>query len=246
VSFDSQAGTYDQAFGRSPTGRLFRFHLTERVMSETRPPARVLDVGCGTGDDAIWLAANGYSVHGVDASPGMIETAKAKAAISKSTATFASVSVQELSARCGGFDVVMSNFGALNCVPLSTWTGILPGLLAPSGRGHVVLMGRRPLPESVRRGFATSNRGEVAEVRVGSSMMRVEYPSIAAVRKALSTSASVTRTEALGCLVPGPGYQGFTERHAILVGILAMGECIVRLGPFFKGRGDHTLFEFQR
>jgi len=246
VSFDSFAAAYDHTFGLSPTGRLFRFRFAERVMSETAPPARVLDIGCGTGEDAVWLAANGYSVHGIDESPKMIEAAKAKATASGSSATFECRSARELSTEHGRFDLVISNFGALNCLPLAHWTAIVPALLTPPGRALVALMGRRPLPEGVRRGFAGSDRGAAAEVRVGATSVSVHYESIAAVTKALAPSATVTRVEAMGCLVPGPGYRAFAEHHPILVGLLAMGEAMVRMAPFFKSRGDHTLFEFRR
>jgi len=246
VSFDFFAADYDSTFGLSPSGRLFRFHLAERVMSATRPPARILDIGCGTGDDVLWLASNGYTAHGIDESPKMIEAAKAKALTSRSTATFECRSLSGMASESGRFDVVISNFGALNCVPLSTWTAVVPSLLTPKGRAHLVLMGRHPFPESLRRGFAAADRGEVAEVRIGASSVQVHYESIEAVKKALEASVTVTRVEALGCLVPGPGYRAFTESHAILVGFLAMGESVVRGAPFFKGRGDHTLFEFRR
>jgi hypothetical protein len=176
----------------------------------------------------------------------MVEAARAKARASKSTATFECGPVQDLPAEGPRFDVVISNFGALNCLPLATWVEIVPALLSPSGRGHVVLMGRRPLPEGLRRGFSASARGEVAEVRIGDSSVTVHYDSAAAVKKALATSVTVTRVEALGCLVPGPGYEAFAQDHAILVGLLAMGECALRRAPFFQGRGDHTLFEFRR
>jgi SAM-dependent methyltransferase len=246
VSFDSFAAAYDQTFGLSPTGRLFRFRLAERVMSASRPPAQVLDIGCGTGEDALWLAASGYSVHGIDDSPKMIEVARAKAESSGSSATFECRSVRELAREPERFDVVLSNFGALNCVPVETWAAITPALLTSSGRGFVVLMGRRPLPEGVRRGFAAADRGGAAQVRVGASSLTVHYESAAVVERALSTSALVTRVEALGCLVPGPGYRRFVEHHPLFVGLLAMAESMVRRAPFFKGRGDHTLFEFQR
>jgi SAM-dependent methyltransferase len=42
------------------------------------PPASVLDVGCGTGSLALRLAERGYRVTGIDFSPAMIESARAK------------------------------------------------------------------------------------------------------------------------------------------------------------------------
>jgi SAM-dependent methyltransferase len=245
VTFDSLAAAYDSSFGLSPTGRLFRFRVGERVMSEAPPPARVLDIGCGTGDDAIWLAGQGYLVHAVDESPQMIELARAKARQTGSLATFECRSLQGLAGDAARYDVVISNFGALNCVPLDTWAGIVPRLLTPSGHAFVVLIGRRPLPEGIRRGFGRADRGRVADVPVGGSSIRVHYESIAAVSRALSPTSAVDRVEALGCLVPGPGQVGFAKRRPVVVGLLAMAESLVRAKPFFKHRGDHTLFEFR-
>ncbi len=42
-------------------------------------PARVADLGCGTGTIAVLLAEHGYDVVGVDLSPQMIDRARAKA-----------------------------------------------------------------------------------------------------------------------------------------------------------------------
>ena len=39
----------------------------------------MLDVGCGTGENALYLAQNGFSVVGVDLSTRAIVAAKAKA-----------------------------------------------------------------------------------------------------------------------------------------------------------------------
>lgn len=43
------------------------------------PPARILDIGCGTGSFACDLAAKGYSVTGVDPASAMIDAAVSKA-----------------------------------------------------------------------------------------------------------------------------------------------------------------------
>ena len=42
------------------------------------PPGRILDAACGTGRHSVWLAARGYEVVGVDASPDMLAKARAK------------------------------------------------------------------------------------------------------------------------------------------------------------------------
>ncbi|WP_197022356.1 class I SAM-dependent methyltransferase [Candidatus Blastococcus massiliensis] len=43
------------------------------------PPARILDLGCGTGSVSVLLAELGHRVTGVDLSPRMVERATAKA-----------------------------------------------------------------------------------------------------------------------------------------------------------------------
>jgi SAM-dependent methyltransferase len=43
-------------------------------------PGRALDVGCGTGTHALWLASLGWDVLGVDVSPRAVELAAAKVA----------------------------------------------------------------------------------------------------------------------------------------------------------------------
>lgn len=244
MAFDEVAATYDATFGLSPSGRLFRFRVAERLMSALKPQSQVLDIGCGTGEDALWLARLGYVVHGIDASPAMVGAAAAKALRNGSAATFECRSLESLKAEGLRFDAVMSNFGALNCVPLDTWTDIVPGLLARDGRGFVVLMGERPLPETFRFGGPRRPRGPGAPVRVGTSTVTTFYEPVSAVVASLSTRARVAHVEALGCLVPGPTYASFPRRHPLAAGLLAMGESLLRRAPFFRSRGDHTLFEF--
>jgi glycine/sarcosine N-methyltransferase len=46
-----------------------------RPLLEAAPSRRILDLGCGTGEHARFLADRGFDVVGVDASPGMIQAA---------------------------------------------------------------------------------------------------------------------------------------------------------------------------
>jgi SAM-dependent methyltransferase len=54
-------------------------NLIETVTTRAIEPCRALDIGCGTGDNSIWLAQNGFQVTGVDISEVAIEKATEKA-----------------------------------------------------------------------------------------------------------------------------------------------------------------------
>jgi SAM-dependent methyltransferase len=53
-------------------------HLVAFVGERGVAPGRALDVGCGTGTNAQWLAQRGFDVLGVDVSPLAIDHARAK------------------------------------------------------------------------------------------------------------------------------------------------------------------------
>jgi SAM-dependent methyltransferase len=68
--WDERYGSHDQLFSGNPNGVL----VTEVA---DLPPGRALDVGCGEGGDALWLARRGWRVTGVDISRVALERAAA-------------------------------------------------------------------------------------------------------------------------------------------------------------------------
>jgi SAM-dependent methyltransferase len=52
--------------------------LVAIVEEGTIPAGRTLEVGCGTGTNALWLAAHGFDVLGIDVSPLAIDRARAR------------------------------------------------------------------------------------------------------------------------------------------------------------------------
>jgi SAM-dependent methyltransferase len=76
--FDDVAGVYDETLPR----HVVEHYLEKRsrfVLARCPPPARLLDVGCGTGTLAARLAGLGYEVVGLDPSQGMLEVMKDRA-----------------------------------------------------------------------------------------------------------------------------------------------------------------------
>jgi SAM-dependent methyltransferase len=78
--WDAEAATFDDEPDhglRDPVVRTAWRRLLTGVMP--RPPARIADLGCGTGTLTALLAEQDYTVDGVDFSPGMVRRAQAKA-----------------------------------------------------------------------------------------------------------------------------------------------------------------------
>jgi len=70
----------------------------------------VLDVGCGDGNNAIYLASRGFDVTGIDVSAKAISIAKQKAANAKVTVTFLTLDALKIGALDKRFDTVI-DFG---------------------------------------------------------------------------------------------------------------------------------------
>jgi ubiquinone/menaquinone biosynthesis C-methylase UbiE len=67
-------------------------------------PGTALDLGCGTGDNSIYLAKHGWQVTGVDFVAKAVDRAKAKAAANKVDVEFARADVTHLSSEGIGSD----------------------------------------------------------------------------------------------------------------------------------------------
>lgn len=79
------------------------------LADEGKVRGRVLDIGCGTGENALFFAGRGLEVFGVDAAPLAIEKAKAKAAERGSSATFVTGDALHLERLNKKFDTVMDS-----------------------------------------------------------------------------------------------------------------------------------------
>lgn len=71
------------------------------------PPGRALDLGCGTGTNAITLCEHGWQVTGVDFSPKAIAAGRRKAALRRLPIDFHVGDVADLSFLTGPFDFAL-------------------------------------------------------------------------------------------------------------------------------------------
>jgi ubiquinone/menaquinone biosynthesis C-methylase UbiE len=76
AAFDRVAPSYQTLWSGTPAGEMQREAVWRFVEPLFQPGSRVLDIGCGVGDDAATLQARGVHVTGIDASPEMVRIAR--------------------------------------------------------------------------------------------------------------------------------------------------------------------------
>jgi SAM-dependent methyltransferase len=90
-----------------------RKELVELVNSGAIAPCRAIDLGCGTGANAIFLAQHGFDVTGVDFAPAGIDKARRTAADAGVSITFIEDDLTHLRHTRGSFDLLI-DYGVLD------------------------------------------------------------------------------------------------------------------------------------
>lgn len=100
-------------FGRPPWVGEARSELVELVTNGTLTPGRAIDLGCGEGDNAIFLARRGFSVTALDFAPAAIAKARRKAAAAGVDIEFLVDDLTNLRKVDGQFDLLV-DYGTLD------------------------------------------------------------------------------------------------------------------------------------
>ncbi|HEY3358588.1 MAG TPA: methyltransferase domain-containing protein [Polyangia bacterium] len=111
-----------------------------RELLERAPRGRALDVGCGTGAQAVWLAQHGFEVLGVDLVPRAIAAARRRAAAAGASPQLALADAAAGDpAITGAFDLIL-DYGCYNSVPEAMRAGLARTYAARSRPGTELLL----------------------------------------------------------------------------------------------------------
>ncbi|MGC4892394.1 class I SAM-dependent methyltransferase [Micromonospora sp. DT31] len=137
---------WDERYGQRDRIWSGRVNPVLAEVAEDLPPGTVLDLGCGEGGDAVWLASHGWQVTAVDISATALERLTAEAGRAGVAARITTVS-QDLTRDfpAGRFDLVSAQFlqSPLD-LPREKVLRPAAGAVAPGGRLLVVEHGAAP------------------------------------------------------------------------------------------------------
>jgi ubiquinone/menaquinone biosynthesis C-methylase UbiE len=257
--FDAIAERYDETFTTSKIGQAQRASVWKELKKAFRPGDRILEIGCGTGVDACFLAEHGVTVVACDSSPQMITVATRRVRENgKDSSVFPRLLAAEdiASLRNGdSFDGAFSNFGALNCVAdLQQFAQVLAILLKPGATALLCWMGSRCLWEIAwylaqgkpgkafrrfRREGVTARLGEGATVTV-------HYPSIRALARTFAPEFQLRSIKGIGVSVPPSYIETWVNRFPRLFDLSMRPDSLLGSCPGIRAFADHILLEFRR
>lgn len=258
-AFDIFAPDYDATFTHTRLGHLLRARVWATLSDFYKPETHILELACGTGEDAVWLGKQEISVTATDGSAEMIRRVGEKTQQQGVTARVRTkqLSLQDLMASpqilnpYAPFDGVLSNFGGLNTI--QDWSRLaqaLARLVRPGGQVLLVPMGPVCLWEigwyllhgqvkpALRR-FQAS-----ATAQIGPHLISVWYPSARQLRRDFSPWFQHVQTESLGLWLP-PSYLGHFVEH--WPGLFARLNAVEQATAGLTGGwGDHYVIRFVR
>lgn len=266
-AFSLYAPSYDEEHEANAIARWTRRRNLSILKSAFPRGSRVLEIGCGTGAEAIHLARHGVRVLATDAAPGMVDVLRAKLEPGGSAHDAAaniearSLTASQIEALGPGmesrFDGAYSSFGPLNCAPdLRKVLDDLAMLVRPGGRLVISLLTRYCLWETAwyllhgdaRRAFRRWGGRADATVRDRWQELRVpvHYWSTRQVREMARRHFTVERQMALPWLLPPQYLDGLVRRFPRLFELISRADRrLASLWPFYT-LGDHYLIVLVR
>jgi SAM-dependent methyltransferase len=258
AAFDAIAPVFDQRFGAWRSVAAQRRAVREALLLEFPKSGQILELGGGTGEDAVFLAKAGYEVFMTDPSPAMVSIAAAKLSPLGARAEIATgeeleeFAVRHLSTGGRVFDGVFSNFAALNCVvELGPVARGLAQLLKPGAPAMLVLFGtfcpgemltevlhKRP-GQMLRR----CKRGSF-QARLGQREFPILYHRRAALMHTFAPWFELEKRLGIGVTIPPSSAEPWVSDHPRLLG--AMEALDRKLARPLALLGDHVLYQFRR
>ena len=256
-NFDIAAKNYDNVFTFSKIGSAQRksvFRYLKPIIS-TSKKLSILELNCGTGEDAIRLANLGHLVLATDISKNMIDLAMTKESLENLDFKIQDINTISNQTFQKQFDLIFSNFGGLNClskIELETFLKTSKDLLTPNGKLVMIIMPKFCLWERLYfylKGDFKNARRRHTEKSIPANVDGVKVPTWYYNPKEIisltKTQYKPKRIKPIGISIP-PSYleASFLSKRPFLDILIGL-EKIIGF-PFLAKYADHYLIELTK
>jgi len=255
-AFDSASNAYDKDEAENPTRRIMRAHSIKLLRATFHPGQRILEIGCGTGTEAIALAKSGMKIVATDISPQMIARTRQRVL---SRGLQDRITMEQLPAHDIGmldeeygpksFDGAYSSFGALNCEPrLNDFVLSLAGLLKPDSSFVCSVMNKFCLFDFALNSllFKRTNRLACMCAPLGTAEVLTSFYSVGEFTKMFVDFFTIRQIRALLTFLPPPYFE--KTIHLLKPAPTKISDLDWELGKFypFNRFGDHFIVIFRK
>lgn len=251
--FDSYAIHYDDHFTNSLIGKAQREQVYKQLNKVIKNDVKnVLEINCGTGEDALWLANKGINVLATDISEGMIEVAKLKTD-KVEFRQLNCINIKSLSPAT--YDLIFSNFGGLNCLSSNELIQFKNGCDAVQTKGNrlvFVIMGtqcwwerfyfnlKKDKDKSTRR---QNKKG--AETIINDEKFKTYYYSPKYFEELFQDDYEYATTKPIGLFVPPSYLESYFIKRKFLLGVLRFFDGLFSFS-FLSNFSDHYIIIFKK
>lgn len=260
-AFDRMAIDYDEEFSHAMLGSLLRKRVWRIVDQCFTTGDQILELNCGTGEDALHLLQKGVHVHATDASEEMLQLVEKKSTsyfnLLQGPTAAGRLTYEQLDINNLGmwqpdttFDGVLSNFGGLNCVnDLAPVAEQLHRVCKPDATVMLCIMGPYVPWEWLwygLRGDFTKAFRRLSRSGVQWREMHICYPSLRKTKNLFSPYFHHKKTVGLGALLPPPYTEAWAKKHPAFIRGLNRLEQRLESTSLLTWLADHYLLIFSR
>jgi ubiquinone/menaquinone biosynthesis C-methylase UbiE len=252
-AFDSVAADYDGPRGNNVQIQDMRHEMWRWLDRTFAPSSRLIDIGCGTGLDAVRMGQLGHRITATDWSPEMVARTADRAqreAVSDRVQTMV-VGAHEFRRLEGDgtFDGAYSDLGPLNCVPdLTDVSTACARLLKPGGALVFTVVGR-VCPWEIAH-YARRRNWSRVTIRFARSVVPVtmnkhtiwtRYYTPREFYRGFERDFTLEHYRGLCVFAPPPYLTGVRERHSRVYELLWRIDRRTAGWPLLRSIGDHFL-----
>lgn len=254
-AFDAHAQHYDAIVEPNALLQTMRAALWAEVERRVPPPAHLLDLGCGTGIDAVYFAQREYHITALDASREMVNQTRQRVSNARVNVRVENIGAHELE-KLGDekFNAIYSDLGPLNCVSdLEAVSQHCAAHLKPHGYLIFSMMARicpwEILYFTLRGDFKQATRRfprEMIPVNLEDGIVWTRYYSPREFYKSFANEFQLVAYRSLNLFLPPPYLVRWHQRAGIFAKPLARLDAQFHSLPFLRDMGDHFLIVMRK